>query len=162
MVPDTSYVGLRFLHTNTNRKLYFYQLPSLRFLPKLGRQVLFCETSSKAPPEENARRHAIGTHFNHKFLLIPKSYSLKNAEFVNVDTIWQTAHINSTVPGGDQYTSWSQYGKPHGTTNANTFRAHTGWLIVTRICYFIQSSVTKTQFFDKFSSFQKMANSLQE
>ena len=60
VVSNASDVCLRLLHTNTNWKLYFYQLPSLRFLPKTKETFSKNQKNYVKPLEKHHQRRMLG------------------------------------------------------------------------------------------------------
>ena len=91
------------------------------YIPTLIQNVTF----QNYPRDEFAPRHALGAHFNHKNPLIPKSFCLDDITYINVDSYFQNAHVESTESLGDQRTPWGNYGDDFGTTTDNKIRSLT-------------------------------------
>ena len=76
------------------------------------------------------RRHAVGAHFAHKNALFPKSFSIKNANYINTDSYFQNSEVGQTDVDmddpdhqeGDLWTNMVIYGDTHQPLTGCNFR----------------------------------------
>ena len=98
------------------------------FVPTRCENITFYNYWATDP--NGPKRHAVGAHFAHKNALFPKSFTIKNANYINTDSYFQNSQVNQTTVDmddpnhgeGDLWTNLVIYGDTHQPLTGCNFR----------------------------------------